>query len=337
LPVVTAPVLSREFFELSPSVMLQAVVGNALPSWGVLLAVYGAYRFVLTRIVHFVRGMAGRIAAHILVSGLAATAAALVIRPAMILFSNEVPPALGFSAACVVMTWALLLPAGIIEREADRRMAVEQRLLAVREASVRAELQALRARTQPHFLYNSLNTIASLIHDDPQLAEATVERLASVLRYVLVYSTEDAVPLGREVQMIVAYLEVQRARFGDRLRYSIAVEPGLEGLRVPPLLLQPLVENAVVHGIACKTGGGEVQLSVRARAAMIEVVVRDRGFGSGKPRQEGSGTSLRDLRRRLEILYGERSRLSTRAEVDGFIVELELPDEPVKQAAEARA
>lgn len=183
-------------------------------------------------------------------------------------------PALGFAAAGVMMTWGFVLPAALIEREGRKRAVVEERMHGMRLAALRAELDALRARTQPHFLFNALNTIASLIQEDSDLAEATVERLAGVLHYVLRHSREDTVALADEVAMLDAYLEIQHARFGSRLTHSIEVEPGLETARMPPLLLQALVENAVSHGIATRSNGGHVTVIARSDDGMLELVVR---------------------------------------------------------------
>src|SRR5262249_51673126 len=126
-----------------------------------------------------------------------------------------------------------------------------------------------------------MNTIASLVRENPALAERTVERLADVLRYALTSSRQERVSLGDELAMLRDYLDIQRARFGDRLRYAFDVEPGLERLRVPPLLVQPLVENAVLHGVAARAEGGVIRLRVRRAAGRIEVRVEDDGPGPG--------------------------------------------------------
>lgn len=325
-PVLLAPVFSRDFFELSPRVMVIALAGNALPCWVVPLVVFAAYRLLSRRLLAHARTAAAQVIAHACMSGGAATVAALIIRPAMVLFSNRTPPAAGFVAACVAVTWAVVFPALVIERHQDRAAGEDRRLRAARDAARRAELEALRSRTRPHFLFNSLNTIASLIPDQPKLAEETVERLASVLRVVLSSSTVDAISLAREMEIVVDYLEVQKARFGDRLRYAIDLEPGLGDIRVPPLILQPLVENAVLHGLADRAEGGSVRISGRLVGPMLELAVHDDGRARGAARRKGSGTSLRDLRRRLEISYGPAARLwAGDADGRGFLVELSLP------------
>jgi two-component system LytT family sensor kinase len=148
-----------------------------------------------------------------------------------------------------------------------------------RAALAQAELRALRAQVQPHFLFNTLNSIASLIPADPAAAEEMTTRLSELFRHGLSASERETTPLGEEFAFELAYLEIERARFGGRLKVETVVEPGLESVPVPSLLLQPVVENAVRHAISPREAGGTVRLSARRNGATLVLVVEDDGPG----------------------------------------------------------
>ena len=188
-----------------------------------------------------------------------------------------------------------------------RVRALQSRAEQLRELAATAQLAALRAQLNPHFLFNSLNSIAQLIHDDPDKAEACVERLADILRYVLKRSEDDFVPLADELGMTRSYLEIEQARFEDRLRVEADVAPDTLGKLVPNLILQPLVENAVKHGLAAKMGPGTVRIEARLANGSLCLAVLDDGVGmtpSTLARAFESGVGLRNLRERLRHLYG---------------------------------
>jgi sensor histidine kinase YesM len=151
-----------------------------------------------------------------------------------------------------------------------------------REKAARAELQALQARINPHFFFNALNTAAAYVREDPSYAEDLLERFAGLFRYAFRRGREERVTLEEEIVFIRDYLEIERARFGDRLEYEIDADPSLGDEQVPPLILQPIVENAVQHGRDPETGQGRVKVSVSRRASGAVVVeVRDHGAGPG--------------------------------------------------------
>ena len=160
----------------------------------------------------------------------------------------------------VVVAATMAVTSTALERVHDRQRALERREEQLRRETLRAQLSALQARTNPHFLFNALNTVASLIEDDPARAEQAVERLASLFRYSLDGSHTLTVPLGAELAAVRDYIEVERLRFGERLRVELRVEPACEALLVPPLVLQPLVENAVAHGVASRRAGATVRI-----------------------------------------------------------------------------
>jgi two-component system, LytTR family, sensor histidine kinase AlgZ len=264
-PILLTPVFQRNIFELAPGSILRAVAGNFVPFLFIPIAIHLVHRFVLPRLWPPARTLLGRLAAHAIVSGLVAAGVAIALHPFFLLVSNGRTPRSGFLSSCVILTWMFILPALVVQELRDRAEAIGRRLAAARQATLRAQLEAIQSRTNPHFLFNALNTVASLVRDEPDLAERTIEHLADFLRYALQSGRLAAVPLGREIAMLEDYLEVQRARFGDRLAYTIEVEPGLAEVMLPPLLLQPLVENAVLHGVA---NGADVTLAATNAATL---------------------------------------------------------------------
>lgn len=177
----------------------------------------------------------------------------------------------------------------------------------LRELALSAQLAALRAQLNPHFLFNSLNSIAELVRTDPERAEECIERLAEILRYVLRRTQIDLVPLADELRIAQAYLEIEQARFGDALRVETRVEDATRSILLPGLILQPLVENAVKHGISQKIGGGVITIEAGMDDGDLRISVRDTGAGmaaSVAPFDRGVG--LRNLRERLTRRYGDR-------------------------------
>ncbi len=204
------------------------------------------------------------------------------------------------------------------------------------ELAATAQLAALRAQINPHFLFNSLNSIAQLIRTDPDRAEACVERLAEMFRYVLRHREEDFVPLADELEMARAYLDIEHARFGDRLRLETHIDsPSLHQL-IPSLVLQPLVENAVKHGLSRKRGGGTVRIDAALTDGCLELSIGDDGLGmpaAALERVYERGIGLRNLRDRLERLYGPAHLPEiTSAPGSGTRVRLRLPVRPAQAA-----
>ena len=183
---------------------------------------------------------------------------------------------------------------------------LETREHQARELAASAQLEALRAQINPHFLFNSLNSISQLISVDPERAEACVERLADIFRYLLRSENRTFVTLGDELEIADAYLDIERARFGDRLSVRFTVEDAARDRLVPTLILQPLIENAVRHGVSRKIGGGEVTIDAAIRDDDLRVVISDTGIGmpDGVEAALSSGIGLRNVHDRLIQLYG---------------------------------
>jgi len=189
----------------------------------------------------------------------------------------------------------------------------------------RAEIEALRAQFQPHFLFNALNTVSALVRDEPLAAERTLARLGDLLRIALDSDPAEMVPLGQELEFVDRYLDVEQARFGDRLRVERDIDPKARSARVPYLVLQPLVENALRHGVAARRAGATVTLRAALRGERLRLEVADDGNGPARrPIEEGVG--LGNTRARLELLFGAAQTFDVRAPAGGgFAVAIEIP------------
>ena len=225
-------------------------------------------------------------------------------------------------------------------RITNERYNRELREQEIGKLATEAELRALRAQINPHFLFNALTTIGYLIQTAPPRALETLLRLTSLLRGVL-RSEGEFTTLGRELEVVESYLDIERARFEHRLRVSIDVPARLRNVRLPPLLLQPLVENAVKHGIAQKQSGGQVVIRARVERTdgdqrQLALTVEDTGAGSSSQtleRGRAAGVGLRNVERRLECQYGAAGSLSIQSAPDaGTVVEIRIPI-AVKSAA----
>ena len=195
----------------------------------------------------------------------------------------------------------------------------------------RAELRALRAQINPHFLFNALNAIAGLIPGDPQLADETVEQLAQVFRYTLRKSEKEWVRLDEEVEFATAYLRVEQARFGARLRVDFQVDPAAAAIPIPAMSIQPLIENAIKHGVAAVEGTGSVRFSARVDSGALAIEIGDNGpgfppgYSLAAAESNGAGHGLRNVAERLRGYYGDAAELSWQCGAEGTRVRLRIP------------
>jgi two-component system LytT family sensor kinase len=191
----------------------------------------------------------------------------------------------------------------------------------LREQITDAELRALRAQINPHFLFNSLNTIADLAVVAPNKAEEMTMRLATVFRYVLVNADRQFTSVGDEINFAKSYLDIEEARFENRLRVRFDIDPSLLQERIPTLLLQPLIENAIKHGISPRRAGGTLTITGRRNPDGFELIVADDGVGLGSPGAQelkpGTHVGVQNVRKRLETAYDGRATFELRAREGG--------------------
>jgi LytS/YehU family sensor histidine kinase len=228
----------------------------------------------------------------------------------------------------VAQTTALQLAAQyerVIRDELERQQLVRQHEL--RESTSRAHIRALQAQIRPHFLFNTLNVLSNLIHTDPRKAEDLTEELATVFRYTLDATRTEWVPLEDELRFITSYLRIEKARFEERLGYLIDLEPQSRNVRIPPMILQPLVENAVRHGIASKIEGGTVRLIAKSTGGRLVLVVEDSGSGMKTESADHQGVGLKNVRDRLTYIYRDQAMLRlSPVEPTGTRVTVTLPN-----------
>jgi len=206
----------------------------------------------------------------------------------------------------------------------EHSRVVEQREMNVKLLAREAELKALKAQLDPHFLFNSLNSISALCGSNPSSARTLTTLLAEYLRKSLRVGTADSITLSEELELASSYLAIERIRFGPRLEFEQNIEENVRAYRVPPLLLQPLVENAVTHGVGHLLDGGVVQIAAARDGDRVRIRVENR-CDPDRPSSRGEGIGLSNTRRRIDAFYGEGARIEVDNEPERFRVELVLP------------
>jgi sensor histidine kinase YesM len=248
---------------------------------------------------------------------LAAIAAAGSVLGTLIVLGLNLETGLGFRSQLSVsmrLSVFLALVMGVVQamlqRLRDRLHATEAKLHAQALENERAlklaseaRLAALEARVHPHFLFNTLNTVSALIPEAPERAERLVERMAALLRFSLDGHNGGLVPVEQEMKIVRDYLEIERARFGDRLRYTLDVDAGLDVLLVPPFAVQTLVENSLKFAVAPDRQGGEVRVRARREGDHVRIEVADTGPGFSMDAVP-AGHGLDNLRGRLVLMFG---------------------------------
>jgi two-component system, LytTR family, sensor kinase len=205
-------------------------------------------------------------------------------------------------------------------RRSREREQLERRL-------AETHLRLLNMQLQPHFLFNTLNAIAELVHEDPEAADRMITALSALLRRTLELGAAQEIPLRTELELLATYLEIQQTRFGDRLDVTMSIDDDVGETRVPILLLQPIVENAIKHGIAARVGRGRLVIEARARDGVLVIEVADESQGPVQARTtSGAGIGLGNTRERLTAMYGMAASLDVASEGDrGSRATLRLP------------
>ena len=234
-----------------------------------------------------------------------------------------------------ILIYALIVAAdyGLMRLEAFR--ARERAAARLEQALADAQLQALAIQLQPHFLFNALQFVAETAHDDLPAARRTLSHLRNLMREAFALEHRIEVRVDEELSFLRAYGEIQRSRFGARFELAIDASPEVRGAAIPPLLLQPLVENAARHGFGKRASGGRVQVTVRAQGSALSITVIDDGAGFPPGFAEGQGLSV--TRRRLERLHGEAASLSVRRDGDKTVVTLRFPLRPAERTTTVAA
>lgn len=222
-----------------------------------------------------------------------------------------------------VLLYLLSLAVGYILAAVDASQEAHRRGLQAQVLAREAELRSLRAQIDPHFLFNSLHSISALTAADPAAARRMCLLLAEFLRESLALGAEDRITLARELALIDRFLAIERVRFGDRLGAEISAG-NAGGCLVPPLLLQPIVENAVTHGVAHVVAGGVIRVSAARRGGVLRIVAEN-PCDPDRPRRRGGGVGLSNVRARLRALHGGEATLSAEERDSVWRVELTLP------------
>jgi signal transduction histidine kinase len=227
----------------------------------------------------------------------------------------------------ISLTLAIVFFARERQAKAESEFQSERARSEAAEKQIRvAQLQLLEAQIEPHFLYNTLANVISLIDAEPATAKRMVERLIDYLRRAAVDSGAEDATLGRQIELLRAYLDLIVLRMGSRLSYRIDVPPELSGLPLPPMLLQPVVENAIKHGLEPKIAGGEVSVTAKRDGDRLLLAVTDNGLGVRTTRGAAStGLGLANLRARLSTMHGASASLAIEDADPGTRVTIDLP------------
>ncbi len=249
--------------------------------------------------------------------------------------TGPMPEGIQFLSA-ILLDFALLAAWSALYYGINFYIVVEEQrdqLLRLESQASSAQLAMLRYQLNPHFLFNTLNSISTLVLlKQTERANAMLSRLSSFLRYTLVSEPEGEVTLAQEVETLKLYLDIEKMRFEERLRTSFDIDPAAAQANIPSLLLQPLVENAIKYAVTPKEEGADISVAARRLGSRVHITVRDSGPGSGPSASDGgagttvsTGVGLVNTRDRLAQAYGSEHRFETEAGTDGFTVTIEIP------------
>ena len=231
---------------------------------------------------------------------------------------------IAFFLAAGILLFLLAVVVHYLMLAFESARATERHTLELSALAREAELRALKAQLNPHFLFNSLNSISALTTADPEAARQMCLRLAEFLRKVLKLFGVHQIPLRDELSLLEDFIAIEKTRFGSRLSFRIEVDPEVEEYLVPSLVLQPLIENAVNHGIAQLLEGGRIDLSARRRGSRVEIIIENPRDPDERHRK-GNGIGLKNVLQRIEALYGTEGLLEVQRLPERFKVRMLLP------------
>ena len=237
-------------------------------------------------------------------------------------FAPQIPFVFGFG----FLLYSVTVASNYVILTLEESQAVQARMMEASILARDAELRALRAQINPHFLFNSLNSISALTSLDPARAREMCILLADFLRMTLGLGEKPLVPLREELELLERFLAIEKVRFGARLQVQTSLDAQAHSCLVPPLILQPLIENAVIHGIAHLPQGGTIRLSAECSEGRLHLLLENSVDPDALPSRKG-GLGLANVRQRLEARYGKDAILRSTAEEDCFRVALSLPAE----------
>ena len=237
-------------------------------------------------------------------------------------YDHEVPPL--FAAGVLLYLLSVALHYVLASLEAARE--AEQREADLTILAREAELAALKAQIRPHFLFNSLNSISALASSDPPRAQQMCVLLGDFLRKSLSLGEKASISVGEELALARSYLAVEQLRFGSRLEVEEELDERGQGCLIPPLLLQPLVENAVRHGIATRVDGGRVRVGIACGGGRLRILIEN-PFDPESPSRPGGGRGLLNVRQRLTARYGENAMFAAKRIADRYLVVISVPAE----------
>jgi signal transduction histidine kinase len=337
------PILTTNRAAGVPLAGWHAIVLAALDGWlwlSLVPFIFAAFDRMPLQRGHYVRNATGRVA--VAVAAMAVQAAALcAILIATGGFSDlgvfaRTSPLLNFgyefetnvtTMLMVALAYAVLMRVHAVRREHRVASALQVSL-------AEARLHALTIELQPHFLFNTLNGIAALVRDEPETAEAMLIRLSDLLRLTLGVGHPAEISLSAELERLAMYLDIQQMRFGPRLAIRVDVDPDVLSAAVPTLVLQPLVENALTHGLAPRRGPGHLEITCLRRADWLVLSVQDDGAGLPPDGEVREGTGIGNTRARLGAMFGDYYRLElTAVPTGGTLVRATVPFRHVSGAA----
>ena len=199
------------------------------------------------------------------------------------------------------------------------------------EAAVKDyELRTLKSQLNPHFMFNAMNSIRALIEEDPESAKVAITKLSNILRYSLQMERMERVPLEDEIETVKNYLDLERIRFEDRLKYKLDIDKSSEKIEIPPMMIQTLIENGIKHGVSKQTKGGEIQLKSKIQStpngSKLKIEIRNSGHFSEEQLKNSSGFGVNNTKHRLNLLFGEKANFSIKNENgDTVLAEVEIP------------